>query len=217
MIQIRSVTKVYDNKVIALKNFSYNFKVGKKYLITGPSGAGKSTLLNIVSLLDREFTGNLVIDSKNASEMREKEIAYNRNEYFGFIFQEYALLENKTVYDNVVIPLYYSNVKRKDFKKKVNDVVNTVKLESKLNEKVKNLSGGQRQRVAIARALVHEPQIIIADEPFSSLDLELADDILNILLNYIGDGKTLILVSHDRNNVVYDDFVKINIEEGVQK
>lgn len=214
MIKAHNVFKTYPNGVEDVKKFSYEFTKGNNYLIKGSSGAGKSTLLNLLGLIDPNFEGDIKIENVSIKDIKEKDAARIRNEMFGFIFQEYALVENESVYENIKIPLYYSNVKRSEHKNKINNIIKLVQLEDKVNEKVKNLSGGQRQRVAIARALVNDPQVIFADEPFSSLDKELETQLFEITVDYVKGDKLLIMVSHDVDNKIFDEFVKLEIENG---
>ena len=128
MIKAHNVFKTYPNGVEAVKKFSYEFTKGNNYLIKGSSGAGKSTLLNLLGLIDPNFEGDIKIENVSIKNIKEKEASRIRNEMFGFIFQEYALVENESVYENIKIPLYYSNVKRSEYKNKINILTQEYKL-----------------------------------------------------------------------------------------
>jgi putative ABC transport system ATP-binding protein len=170
-------------------------------MIIGESGSGKSTLLNIIGLLDRGYEGNYIIGGKNAKEYSNRDQAVMRNKMFGYIFQEYALLESENVYDNVKVPLLYSDVKRQKFREYIEESLSQVGLKDFMKKKVKYLSGGERQRVAIARALVNKPKVILADEPTGSLDSKNRKQVLDIIYNYLDETRVLIFVTHDLENV----------------
>ncbi|WP_350344460.1 ABC transporter ATP-binding protein [Proteinivorax tanatarense] len=188
-------------KVLAVKDVSIEINKGDKIAITGPSGCGKTTLLNILGLVVKPTSGTVTINSKNTENLSEKELATHRNKVFGYVVQEFALIEEYTVFENIEIPLMYSSDKYSKKKKKevITDVLKKVDLSVKVNEKAKNLSGGQRQRVAIARAIVNDPQIILADEPTGSLDSQTGEEILKILNSLVKQRKTLVLVTHDHS------------------
>ncbi|SES70170.1 ABC transporter ATP-binding protein [Anaerobranca gottschalkii] len=202
IIKAMEVKKEYltgKNKTLAINNISFDVFKGEKLAITGPSGCGKTTLLNILGLIVKPTSGNIIIDSKEISSFKERERARYRNKYFGYIVQDFALIEEFTVYENIEIPLLYTSEKvpRSRRRKLISELLTQVGLEVKINEKVKNLSGGQRQRVAIARAIVNDPEIILADEPTGSLDSKTGEEIMTILDNLVQLGKTLILITHD--------------------
>lgn len=197
---LENVSRIYEsdgNKTPALTEISVSFREGDQVMITGESGAGKSTLLNIIGLLDRGYQGHYFIAGKNAREYSAKEEALMRNKMFSYIFQEYALLESETVYDNVKVPLLYSDVPKKKHREYIEEALDQVGLSGHLRKKVKHLSGGERQRVAIARALVNKPRVILADEPTGSLDSKNRRLVLDIIYNYLDETKILIFVTHD--------------------
>ncbi|MFV0379276.1 MAG: ABC transporter ATP-binding protein [Anaerorhabdus sp.] len=204
-LKLKNVSKIYKsdgNEVAALRDINLEIKTGERIFITGESGAGKSTLINIIGCLDRDFDGEYEILGDSAKRMGGKDIANLRNQFFGFIFQEYELIENYTVTENIEIPLVYKRSK-KDKKQSIDEILSLVSLESKSKVKVKHLSGGQRQRVAIARALINGPLVIIADEPTGSLDEKNKEKIIDLILNCMDDNSTLILVTHDLSLVKY--------------
>lgn len=207
-IKLTDVDKIYQTnhqseKVKALSQVSLEINSEEVIFIIGESGAGKSTLLNIISLLDNAYDGEYLLDGQNAKTTPESEKATLRNEIFGFLFQDYALLEDDTVYENIEIPLLYSKkFKRKDRKAKIKNMIEIMQLSDFSSKRVKYLSGGQRQRVAIARALINEPEILVLDEPTGSLNKETSDSIMDYIYDYISQyKKTLILVTHDLEKV----------------
>lgn len=198
-IQLENIQKVYnkgtDYAVKALKNINLLVEEGECVAVMGVSGSGKSTLLNILGFIDKPTGGSYLIDGESSVNLDEYEM---RNRYIGFILQNYGLLGNKTVYENVSYPLLVGNeVKFRDIKNKVNSVLQIVGISDLSNRKASFISGGQRQRTAIARALVTNPEVILADEPTASLDSKTADEIMDVLLNLNKAGRTVIVVTHD--------------------
>lgn len=207
-LQLKRVYRSFnlnEQKVNALSDINLTFESGDKVLIVGESGAGKSSLLNIIGLLDSGFEGSYTIDNQDSRTLGSKDIALFRNMSFAYIFQEYALIEQDSVFENVKVPLLYSNLDKSLHKQMILDILHKLEIQDLAFQKVKYLSGGQRQRVAIARALVHNPKIILADEPTGSLDKDLSRRIIDILYDYADESKILIIVTHDflevsRNN-----------------
>jgi len=207
-LQLKRVYRSFnlnEQKVNALSDINLTFESGDKVLIVGESGAGKSSLLNIIGLLDSGFEGSYTIDNQDSRTLGSKDIALFRNMSFAYIFQEYALIEQDSVFENVKVPLLYSNLDKSLHKQMILDILHKLEIQDLAFQKVKYLSGGQRQRVAIARALVHNPEIILADEPTGSLDKDLSRRIIDILYDYADESKILIIVTHDflevsRNN-----------------
>jgi len=201
-IKIENVKKEYisgKKKNLVLKGVYLEINEGEKIAIVGPSGSGKTTLLNIIGLLLPATEGEVYLAGKRASSLKEKERAKLRNKFFGYIFQEFLLVEEDTVFQNIEIPLLYSLTKKtkSEKRKMVEKVLEKVGLEVKINEKVRNLSGGERQRVAIARAIINDPEVILADEPTGSLDAENGEKIVDILESLVDKGKTLLIVTHN--------------------
>ena len=192
-IDIRNVTKIYgkgEGKTKALDNVNLSIQEGELVAIMGPSGSGKSTLLNIIGCIDVATTGNYYLNEKKLAEIRNKKI--------GFVYQNFNLLYDYNIIDNVTLPLTYSNNK-KTMKKRGIDILRRVGLDSYINKKPSMLSGGQKQRVAIARALINNPDIILADEPTGSLDMASGENVIEILKEINKGGKTVIIVTHDIN------------------
>ncbi|ABY93635.1 ABC transporter ATP-binding protein [Thermoanaerobacter sp. X514] len=202
LIKIENVKKEYisgKKKNLVLKGVNLEINEGEKIAIVGPSGSGKTTLLNIIGLLLPVTEGEVYLAGKRASSLKEKERAKLRNKFFGYVFQEFLLVEEDTVFQNIEIPLLYSLTKKtkSEKRKMVEKVLEKVGLEVKINEKVRNLSGGERQRVAIARAIINDPEVILADEPTGSLDAENGEKIVDILESLVDKGKTLLIVTHN--------------------
>lgn len=202
ILKLENVKKIYNTRneeVMALSDISIEVKKGESIAITGTSGSGKSTLLNIIGLLDIKTNGNYWLNDKKIEDLKEKEIASLRNNNFGFVLQNYALINDYTVFDNIKIPLEYrvEKLSSKVIKRKITEIARILDINDKLGQLAKNLSGGQKQRVAIARALINNPQIILADEPTGSLDIKHTKEILNIFQELNLNGKTIILITHD--------------------
>ncbi len=200
LIQMENVNKIYRGvgyEVNALKDINLQIEEGEMVAIMGASGSGKSTLLNILGCLDRATDGKYFLDERDITTHTEKEMALLRNDMFGFILQDFALVERYTVEKNVMLPLYYSKVSRKDRVQKVDKILDEVDILEKKNQLALRLSGGQRQRVAIARALVNDAKIILCDEPTGALDQKTGQDIVDIFKRLNEAGKTIIIVTHD--------------------
>lgn len=197
MISVKNLTRNFSSgeaEVKALKGVSFDINSGEFVAIIGKSGSGKSTLLNILGLLDKPTDGEYAINGKNVSSVGEKQQAKLRNAVIGFVIQDFALVEKYTVKQNVRIPLIYSK-KQIDKEKAVKLVLQKVGLSDKISTPVFKLSGGQKQRTAIA----NEPEIILADEPTGALDSDTADEIMRIFEALSREGKTVIIVTHDRD------------------
>ena len=199
LISLFDVEKEYDNGYVrALNRVNLDIFEGEFVSIIGPSGSGKSTLLNMIGALDNPSSGEIYIDGINLQ--KEKDLSDFRRERIGFVFQLHNLIPNLSVMDNVQIPLLHTGMSSKDMKKRANELISAVGLESKKKKKPNKLSGGERQRVAIARALVNNPSIILADEPTGSLDSKTGQMILDLLMEmHERYNVTLIIVTHDND------------------
>lgn len=201
LIEIKNVGKYFqegDNYIKALKDVSLSIEKGDMLAIMGPSGSGKSTLLNILGFMDRPSAGKYILNGKATERFSSKEYSRYRNKMVSFIFQDYNLLEDYTVYDNVELPLLYRKISSKEKKSLIMSTLEKLDIRDKYAAKVSRLSGGQRQRVAIARALVTGSEIILADEPTGALDQERGKEIMSILTELNKEGKTIIVVTHDK-------------------
>ena len=203
VIEAKNLSKIYGKKATAftaLKDINLSIEEGESVAIVGKSGSGKSTLMHILALLDRPTKGEIFIDGKNASKLKNKELNKLRNERFGFVFQQFFMNANDTVLENVLLPLKIAKLGRKKRKKEALEALKIVELESKIKNKATNLSGGQKQRVCIARAIVNQPQVIFADEPTGNLDSATGDKITDLLFDLNKKhGVTLIIVTHDED------------------
>ncbi len=200
---LNGVKKVVNNRII-LNDLNLKIFKGDFISIVGESGAGKTTLLGIIALLDREFEGEYILDEKNITCYSDSEIATARNKKIGFIMQDFSLIENYTVYQNIYIPIIYSKDKKdkKKIKERIENLIDEFGLNGKENQIVSTLSGGERQRVAIIRAIINDPEIVIADEPTSALDSEKSLYICNVLKQLNQKGKTVIVVTHNEQEVL---------------
>ncbi len=216
MISIEHVCKTYGKKdasVEALKDITLNIPDSGMTAIMGPSGSGKSTLLNMIGCLDSPSSGSIKIDGKDISQVSVKEKAKLRNKFFGFVMQDFALIPDYTVIQNIEVPLVYAGKKGKERKVLVENILSKVGLLEKRNTEVQYLSGGQKQRIAIARALVNDPKIILADEPTGALDLKTGQEVMKLFLKMKQMGKTVIIVTHSKEVAAQCDNV-INIIDG---
>lgn len=199
MIELKNISKQYHKGTMILNNINLCIQDGDYVALIGPSGAGKTTLMNIIGCLDHATEGEYFLDGNDVSGYSEKEKARLRNEKFGFVVQDFALINEMTVYRNVTLPLRYSKKKFKKEKSSIHNLLSNLKIEDKKETKVDELSGGQRQRVAIARALVNSPDIILADEPTGALDQKTGEEVMQIFSDLNQQGKTIVIVTHDPN------------------
>lgn len=215
MIELKHILKQFK-ELKAVNDVSLDIKKEDIVIIEGESGSGKTTLLKIMGLMDTKFEGEYYLNGKNIKQLTNTEISNYRNAVFGYIFQDYLLVENETVENNIKIPLYYSDkFKKSEWKVKIKNISQQLNIEHLLNKKVSKLSGGERQRVAIARAFVNEPEIILMDEPTSALNRELSQVLMNYVYEYIDVNKaTLIIVTHDINRVAYKSYCSIIMKDG---
>lgn len=199
MITLKNVSKAYPNgngNFYAIRNLDLEIADNEFIAIMGKSGSGKSTLLNLIGTLDLITEGEIIIDEKNILQLSNKEISAFRKNNLGFIFQNFYLELEYTLYENIELPLILKN------RELVERVLKQVDLLDKINCKAKTLSGGEMQRTAIARALIKNPKYIFADEPCGNLDTANTKIILNILKNLHAQGKTVLLVTHDKNDAL---------------
>jgi len=217
MINVNQLKKEYEEgetPTQVLRGISFSIEKGEFVSIMGPSGSGKSTLLHILSFLDRPSGGSYTFLGKSIDDMNDRELAHVRNKDMGFVFQSFNLLSHLSVYDNVEIPLLYSDVPAAGRKKHIEEAVRSVGLEDKLYSEAGRLSGGQKQRVAIARALVTDPDIIFADEPTGNLDSKSGLQVMEILESLHKKGRTVVLVTHETQTAEFANRI-IFIKDGI--
>lgn len=200
MILVSHLTKIYRDDgegTRALKDVSFTIKEGEFVAIMGPSGSGKSTLLHLLSFLDRPSSGTYTFFGRRSSDLSDVELAGVRNKEMGFIFQSFNLLSRLSVFENVQMPLIYSDIPFSKRSQLVRKAVDSVGILEKLHTEAGKLSGGQKQRVAIARALVNDPKVIFADEPTGNLDSASGAQVMEILAHLHKEERTIILVTHE--------------------
>lgn len=202
MLDIKNLNKSYqmgDSSLHVLKGIDLFAKSGEMVAIMGSSGSGKSTLLNIIGILDEADSGDYVLDGVEIKDLNEKKAANYRNQFLGFVFQSFNLINYKNAMENVALPLYYQGLKRKERQEKAMFHLEKVGLAEWAKHLPSELSGGQKQRVAIARALASEPKLLLADEPTGALDTATSHDIMQFLQQLNDEGKTILLVTHEED------------------
>ena len=200
MIHLEQVTKKYRTERVettALDNINLTVDKGEFISVMGPSGCGKSTLLNLMGLLDEPTDGKIALDGKPIERYGDRDLARVRNERLGFVFQQFHLVADLSVVDNVEIPLLYRKMSNKERRRAALTALDRVGLASRIHHFPGQLSGGQQQRVAIARAIVGNPSVLLADEPTGNLDSQMGDEIMGILQELNNEGTTIVMVTHD--------------------
>ncbi len=203
ILKVENITKIYGGKkggmkFKALDKFSLEIEKGEFVGVMGPSGSGKTTLLNIMATIDTPTSGELFINGTNPTKLNEKNIALFRRKELGFIFQDFNLLDSLSIKENIILPLVLEKVKVREIEKKVEDIANLLNIKDILNKKPYEISGGQQQRAACARALIHNPSIILADEPTGNLDSKASQDVMETLTNLNTKKEaTIMMVTHD--------------------
>lgn len=210
ILEVKNLYKTYnpesDEPVHALKGINVVLKKGEFVALTGRSGSGKSTFLHQVALLDTPTEGEIKIDGREVSSMSEKEKTDFRLHFIGYIFQDYALLPELTLFENVALPMMALGYSKEDYKKEVDDVIDKVGLTGFGHYLPNQLSGGQQQRVSIARAIVNKPAILYADEPTANLDSDSSKKVLETMRSLVDDyGQTIIMVTHEDDDMKYVD------------
>ncbi len=206
MIELKNVGKTYQTGKVsfeALKNVNITIAEGEFTGILGPSGSGKSTMMNILGCLDRVTEGIYYLEGRDISTMKDNELAVIRNKKIGFVFQSFNLLPRMTVFENVELPMVYAGVPKLERKIKAEEALRKVGLLEWAKHRPNEISGGQKQRVSIARAICNDPSVIMADEPTGNLDSKSALDIMEIFQNLNDEGRTIIMITHEKENIQY--------------
>jgi putative ABC transport system ATP-binding protein len=217
MIKIKNLSRVFrteEVETMALSEISLTIKQGDFVSIMGPSGSGKSTLLNIVGLLDSASGGSYQLLNQEMIGLKEKEKSRARKENIGFIFQNFNLIDELSVYDNIELPLIYNNVSSGERKKKVEAIADKLGISHRLKHYPQQLSGGQQQRVAVARALINDPKIILADEPTGNLDSKNGNEVMELLTDLHSNGATILMVTHSDYDASFSQRT-IHMKDGV--
>jgi len=202
MIRLKNIYKTYamgSNELHVLKGIDLQIDAGELVSIMGPSGSGKSTLLNIIGLLDTYDSGEYQLDKRPIKQMSERQAAYFRNRYFGFIFQAFNLIPFKSAVENVALPLYYQKISRRKRNAIALEYLDQMGMRDWADHLPGELSGGQQQRVAIARAMIAKPKVILADEPTGALDTETSYEMMDLLKSINQKGVTVIIVTHEHD------------------
>ncbi len=201
LIQVEDVSMIYNrhrpDEMQALANVSLEVKRGEVVALRGPSGSGKTSLLSLIGCMGRPTSGRILVGGREVSRLPERFLAGIRRETFGFVFQQFNLLRDLNVRDNILLPLYPTAVPTREMNQRAEEILAHFELGARQHAKIRQMSGGEQQRVAIARALINRPQIIIADEPTAHLDSRLSEELLNILAGLKRAGMTLIIATHD--------------------
>ncbi len=206
IIETESLKKVYRTNVVettAVDNINFSLDEGQFVSVMGPSGCGKSTLLHILGLIDSPTAGRYRFLGEDVSAYPERKRAALRKAHIGFVFQNFNLIDELTVYENVELPLVYGKVPAHERRPKVEAVLEKMDIAHRRDHFPAQLSGGQQQRVAVARALVNKPNLILADEPTGNLDSEHGDDVMKMLLKLNEEGTTILMVTHSAANAAF--------------
>jgi putative ABC transport system ATP-binding protein len=217
MISIKDITKTFhlgELDVPVLKGINLSVEDGEYVAIMGTSGSGKSTLMNIIGCLDRPTSGLYILDGRDLTTLDDDELADIRNQYIGFVFQQFNLLPRLTALENVMLPMIYADVSRTERIESATEALEKMGLSDRLNNRPSQLSGGQQQRVAIARALVNHPALVLADEPTGALDTTTSHEIMALLTELNQNGTTIAIVTHDPTVASQTKRI-INMQDGV--
>jgi putative ABC transport system ATP-binding protein len=216
MLRTESLVKVFQSDAIetrALNKVDFQVRPGEFVAIMGPSGCGKSTLLNILGLLDSPTAGNYFFMEENVAGYSEKERANLRKEKIGFIFQNFNLIDELTIFENIELPLVYLGISGSERKLRVNEILNKFEIVHRKNQFPVQLSGGQQQQVAVARALITNPSLILADEPTGNLDSARGEEIMNMLTLLNNSGTTIVMVTHSQRDAEFSGRI-VNLFDG---
>ena len=201
ILEVKGLKKIYStrfggNKVEALRNVNFTVEEGEYVAVMGESGSGKTTLLNILAALDKPTNGNVVLDGRDLSKIKEKDVAAFRRDNLGFVFQDFNLLDTFTLEDNIYLPLVLAGKSYKEMSGKLETVAKRLGILPLLKKYPYEVSGGQKQRAAVARAIITNPKLILADEPTGALDSKATDELLRLFSDINSTGQTIVMVTH---------------------
>ena len=200
VIDFRNVSKIYQQYIRAVDSVSFKISVGEFISLVGPSGAGKSTLIRLLTAAEKPTSGQIYVAGRDITQLKKQELPFYHRKV-GVIFQDFKLLPKKTVFENVAFALEVADVANKEIEERVPKIIEIVGLTSRINAMTEELSGGEKQRVSIARALVHNPKLLIADEPTGNLDPVSTWEIIELLFKINKQGTIVILATHDKEVV----------------
>lgn len=203
LLEVKNIKKTYQtrmggNQVEALKKMNFSVEEGEYVAIMGESGSGKSTLLNLLATLDQPSSGNILLRGRNLKEISERKAAAFRRKYLGFVFQDFNLLDNFSVKDNILLPLVLAKTPLEEMETRLLKLAPKLGLQTLLEKYPYELSGGQQQRVAAARAMITEPALILADEPTGALDSKTSANLLQLFQQLNEEGQTILMVTHSQ-------------------
>lgn len=208
VIEIKDLSRIFQTEEVettALSKVSLEVRKGEFLSVMGPSGCGKSTLLNLIGLLDSATSGSYMLLNRQMAGLTEGQRSKVRKENIGFIFQNFNLIDELSVYDNIELPLIYNGVKPTERKKRVTEIAERLSIMHRLKHFPQQLSGGQQQRVAVGRALINNPRIILADEPTGNLDSKNGNEVMKLLTELYQQGATIIMVTHSHYDASYSE------------
>ena len=216
MIKLNNLTKVYRTDEVestALNEVSFEINQGEFVSVMGPSGCGKSTLLNVLGMLDKPESGSYEFLGNEVAQLNEKGRSDIRKKNIGFIFQNFNLIDELTVFENIELPLLYNKVGSAERKKRVNELIEKIGISHRASHFPQQLSGGQQQRVAVARALITRPPLVLADEPTGNLDSSHGNEVMELMCELNEEGTTIIMVTHSSHDASYSNRI-INLLDG---
>ncbi|CAK7027993.1 MAG: ABC transporter ATP-binding protein YxdL [Peptostreptococcus russellii] len=217
ILEVKNLKKIYGKDgamTEALSNINFSVEKGEFIAIMGESGSGKTTLLNMVSTLDKPTEGNVIINGKDITTLKESQIARFRRNELGFVFQDFNLLDSFSNRDNIYLPLVLSDVNYKEMDKRIDEIKGILGIEAILEKYPYEVSGGQKQRVAIARAIITKPSILLADEPTGALDSSSSQNIMELFESINKNGQTVLMVTHSLRSAAYAKRVMF-IKDGI--
>ncbi len=215
LIRTERVTKIYNrgrpNEVSAVRDVSVEIRQGEITVLRGPSGSGKTSLLGLIGCMSRPTSGRIVVKGRDVARLPERFLTEIRRSTYGFIFQQFNLVQGVSVAENIMLPLYPTALRYSEIKRRAERIMDRLRILNRRGFKIQELSGGEQQRVAIARALINAPEIILADEPTAHLDTRLSEELMDIIGELRSEGKTVVIATHDP--LIYErDFVDRVIE-----